>query len=238
MKYSKFIVQLVSVFIIITFIVAGCGNKSDTSDTVKKDNTNQTNTNQTNTNNNTNTQKMDSTKIQKDSITEKINAEPDTVIMETSLGNMTIELYPKDAPLHVANFKKLVYNKYYDGLLFHRVIPNFMIQGGDPNTRTDKKDTYGQGGPGYTIPAEIKLKHEKGSLAAARMGDAQNPKRESSGSQFYIVTGEASHLDGQYSVYGKVIKGLEVADKIQNVKRDASDDPIDKVVIKKVYFVK
>ena len=233
MKNKTFFIQLVSLLVVITFIIIGCGNKSDTTDMTKKDNTTQTNTN-----NNTNvTQKMDTTKM-KDTLQEKINAEPDTVIMETSMGNMTIELYPKDAPLHVANFKKLVYNKYYDGLLFHRVIPNFMIQGGDPNTRTDNKAIYGQGGPGYTIPAEIKLKHEKGSLAAARLGDAQNPKRESSGSQFYIVTGEASHLDGQYTVFGKVIKGYEVADKIQNVKRDASDDPIDKVVIKKVYFAK
>ena len=232
MKNKTFIAQLAAIIIVISFIIVGCGSKSD-NDMTKKDNTTQTNTN-----NNTNvTQKKDTIKM-KDTLQEKINAEPDTVIMETSMGNMTIELFPKDAPLHVANFKKLVYNKYYDGLLFHRVIPNFMIQGGDPNTRTDKKDTYGQGGPGYTIPAEIKLKHEKGSLAAARLGDAQNPKRESSGSQFYIVTGEASHLDGQYTVYGKVIKGIEVADKIQNVKRDASDDPIEKVVIKKVYFAK
>ena len=232
MKNKTFIAQLAAIIIVISFIIVGCGSKSD-NDMTKKDNTTQTNTN-----NNTNvTQKKDTIKM-KDTLQEKINAEPDTVIMETSMGNMTIELFPKDAPLHVANFKKLVYNKYYDGLLFHRVIPNFMIQGGDPNTRTDKKDTYGQGGPGYTIPAEIKLKHEKGSLAAARLGDAQNPKRESSGSQFYIVTGEASHLDGQYTVYGKVIKGIEVADKIQNVKRDASDDPIEKVVIKKIYFAK
>lgn len=233
MKNKTFFIQLVSLIVVISFILIGCGNKSDKTDMTKKDNTTQTNTN-TNTNG---TQKIDTTKM-KDTVAEKINAEPDTVIMETSMGNMTIELYPKDAPLHVANFKKLVYNKYYDGLLFHRVIPNFMIQGGDPNTRTDNKPSYGQGGPGYTIPAEIKLKHEKGSLAAARLGDAQNPKRESSGSQFYIVTGEASHLDGQYSVYGKVIKGFDVAEKIQNVKRDAGDDPIDKVVIKKVYFVK
>ena len=234
MKSTKIFIQLISVFIIISFIYAGCGNKSDSTDTTKKDNTNQTNQ----TNQNQTMQKKDTTPVKVDTLADKIKSEPDTVIMETSMGNMTIELYSKDAPLHVANFKKLVYNKYYDGLLFHRVIPNFMIQGGDPNTRTDNKANYGQGGPGYTIPAEIKLKHEKGSLAAARLGDQQNPKRESSGSQFYIVTGEASHLDGQYSVYGKVIKGLEVADKIQNVKRDASDDPIDKVVIKKIYFAK
>ena len=165
---------------------------------------------------------------------------PDTVIMETSMGTMTIELFSKDAPLNVTNFKKLVYKKFYDGLLFHRVIKDFMIQGGDPNTKSGDPSTWGQGGPGYTVPAEIKLKHEKYSLAAARMGDQVNPKKESSGSQFYIVTGQASHLDGQYTVYGKVIKGMDVADKIQNVKTGTNppDCPVDKVVIKKVYFIK
>jgi cyclophilin family peptidyl-prolyl cis-trans isomerase len=96
----------------------------------------------------------------------------------------------------------------------------------------------GQGGPGYTIPAEIKGKHVKGSVAAARLSDSVNPKKESSGSQFYIVTGEASHLDGQYTVFGKVTKGMDVALKIEQVKRDAADNPIDKVTINKVEFKK
>jgi cyclophilin family peptidyl-prolyl cis-trans isomerase len=113
-----------------------------------------------------------------------------------------------------------------------------MIQGGDPNSKDNDRSNDGVGGPGYTIPAEIKAKHEKGSLAAARMGDQVNPKRESSGSQFYIVTGEASHLDGQYTVFGKITKGLDVALKIQNVKKDERDNPIDKVEIKKMSFVK
>jgi cyclophilin family peptidyl-prolyl cis-trans isomerase len=111
-----------------------------------------------------------------------------------------------------------------------------MIQGGDPNSKDDDRSNDGQGGTGYTIPAEIKLNHDKGSVAAARLGDPINPKRESSGCQFYIVTGEASHLNGQYTVFGKVIKGMDVADKIQKVKRDANDNPIEKIVIKKVYF--
>ena len=183
-----------------------------------------------------NNSEKDTNKNQNDSLADIINSQPDEVIMETSLGNMTIELYPKDAPIHVANFKKLVYNHFYDGLLFHRVINGFMIQGGDPNTRNGNENTWGTGGPGYTIPAEIKLKHVKGSLAAARMGDQVNPKRESSGSQFYIVTGQASFLDGQYTVYGEVIEGLDVADKIQNVKTNSFDRPLDKVVINKVYF--
>lgn len=164
--------------------------------------------------------------------------ESDTVIMETSMGDITIELYPNDAPLHVANFKKLVRTQFYEGLAFHRVIPGFMIQGGDPNTRGDDRNSYGSGGPGYTIPAEIKRKHEYGSLAAARLGDAMNPRKESSGSQFYIVTGDASFLDGTYTVYGKVISGMDIAIMIQNVKRDGRDDPIDRVEIRKVYFAR
>jgi cyclophilin family peptidyl-prolyl cis-trans isomerase len=166
----------------------------------------------------------------------KEKMESNTVIMETSLGDITIELYPGDAPKHTENFKKLVREKFYENCTFHRVIPDFMIQGGDPNTKDDDRSNDGTGGPGYTVPAEIKLKHVTGSLAAARMGDAVNPDRESSGSQFYIVTGNASFLDEQYTVFGKVIRGMETAYKIQNVNRDERDNPYEKVVIKKVYF--
>jgi len=164
--------------------------------------------------------------------------ESNIAVMKTSMGEMTIELYPDDAPKHVENFKKLVNEKYYEGCTFHRVIPGFMIQGGDPNSKDNDRSNDGIGGPGYTIPAEIKLNHETGSLAAARLGDGVNPERNSSGSQFYIVTGNASHLDGQYSVFGKVTKGMEIAYKIQNVETDAADNPVNKVVIEKVYFYK
>ncbi len=233
----KSITILFAIVIMANFAFSGCGKKDDPNVTQKKDTVKQT---QNQTTNNQTTQKVDPTKPKTDTTVSKDDSkdESNTVIMETSLGNMTIELYPDDAPKHVANFKKLVKSKFYEGTLFHRVIPNFMIQGGDPNTKLDDKTQYGQGGPGYTIPAEIKRKHEKGSLAGSRLGDQVNPNRESSGSQFYIVTGEASHLDGQYTVYGKVIKGMDIADKIQNVKRDAMDDPLEKVVIKKVYFSK
>jgi cyclophilin family peptidyl-prolyl cis-trans isomerase len=152
------------------------------------------------------------------------------------MGDIEIELFEKDAPLHAANFKKLVKSGFYEKCTFHRVMPGFMIQGGDPNSKDADKSNDGMGGPGYTIPAEIKAKHEKGSLAAARLSDEANPKRESSGSQFYIVTGEASHLDGQYTVFGKVIKGFDIAQKIEKVKRDARDNPEEKVVIEKVSF--
>jgi len=210
----------------------GCGSKKDSTMERKKDTVKSE----------ARVEARDTLKVSADTVKTQSDtsssAESNIVVIETSMGNMTVELYEKDAPKHVENFKKLVRSKFYEGTTFHRVIPGFMIQGGDPNSKDNDRSNDGLGGPGYTIPAEIKLKHQKGSVASARLGDAQNPKRESSGSQFYIVTGEASHLDGQYTVFGKVIKGLEVAEKIQNVKRDERDNPLEKVIIKKVYFSK
>lgn len=212
------------------------------------DSKNETNTNQNQSNTQTQQQNTQTQNTQKktDSMTTKTDStdtkdkkdskESNIVVMKTSMGEIEIELLEKDAPLHVANFKKLVKSGFYEGTTFHRVIAGFMIQGGDPNSKDADRTNDGQGGPGYTIPAEIKAKHEKGSLAGARLGDAVNPKRESSGSQFYIVTGEASHLDGQYTVYGKVIKGMDIAFKIEKVKTDAMDNPVEKVTIQKVSF--
>ncbi len=194
--------------------------------------------NQTQNQNTKQTTMTDTTKPKVDSTKDNKTDEGNKVILKTGMGEIEIELYEKDAPLHVANFKKLVKSGFYNGLTFHRVIPNFMIQGGDPNSKDKDRSNDGQGGPGYTIPAEIKLKHQKGSLAAARLGDQANPKRESSGSQFYIVTGDASHLDGQYTVYGKVTKGYDICEKIQNVKKDGSDNPVEKVEIEKISFAK
>ncbi len=136
----------------------------------------------------------------------------------TDKGNIVAELYP-DAPQGVNNFVTLAQNGYYDGLTFHRVEPGFVIQGGDP-----KGD--GTGGPGYTIPAEIKHTHARGALAWARTGDQVNPTRASSGSQFYVTLQETPFLDGQYSVFGQVISGLEVVDKI------AMGDKIQRIDIK------
>lgn len=232
---------LILLTVILNIIFTGCDNKkSDNPDTNKKENsiTQQTGSQTQQINTQNQTQKKDTLDTKIDSNKTEKTENSNNVVIETSMGNIEIELYEKDAPKHVENFKKLVTSKFYESTTFHRVIPNFMIQGGDPNSKDTDRSNDGVGGPGYTIPAEIKAKHEKGSLAAARMGDQVNPKRESSGSQFYIVTGEASHLDGQYSVFGKVTKGLDIALKIQNVKRDERDNPIDKVVIKKVYFVK
>jgi len=154
------------------------------------------------------------------------------VKIETSYGNMIMELRADVAPKHAANFLKLVSEKFYDGTTFHRVIPNFMVQGGDPNSKTDNRQTHGIGGPGYTIPAEINLKNSRGSVAAARQGDQVNPKRESSGSQFYINVVNNSFLDNQYTVFGQIIEGMDVADKIAAAQRDARDNPIEKISMK------
>lgn len=229
-----------SIMFLFTFFFISCGDKkTETTDTEKKDN--KTQNQQMDTTNKT--QSIDTTKPKTD--TSKVmhkddskGKETDIIVLETSMGNITIELFSKDAPNHAKNFKKLVKEGFYDGTSFHRVIAGFMIQAGDPNSKDNDKSNDGLGGPGYTIPAEIKQKHILGSVAAARLGDAANPKKESSGSQFYIVTGEASHLDGEYTVFGKVIAGMDIASKIEKVNCDARDNPIEKVTIKKAYFGK
>ena len=126
--------------------------------------------------------------------------------------------------------------RFLDSLLFHRVIYNFMIQTGDPLTKDPaNKDAFGTGGPGYTIPAEILPghTHKKGALAAARTGDIANPKRESSGSQFYIVHNPeyCSHLDGQYTIFGETLDGFDVIDRIASVRTDSMDRPVKDVKI-------
>ena len=154
----------------------------------------------------------------------------------TSKGTIKIKLY-KETPLHRDNFVKLASKKYYDNILFHRVIKNFMIQVGDPLTKDPNANPakFGTGGPGYTIPAEIlpQFKHKKGALAAARKGDKANPNRESSGSQFYFVESETgcSHLDGQYTIFGETIEGFDVIDAIAAVPTAAKDAPVEPIKI-------
>ncbi|MCR5842096.1 MAG: peptidylprolyl isomerase [Bacteroidales bacterium] len=153
----------------------------------------------------------------------------------TSMGVIKIKLYA-DTPKHRENFAKLALEKYYDGMLFHRVINGFMIQGGDPLTKdAANKSRFGTGGPDYTVPAEFvpEHRHKKGALAAARRGDAVNPYKESSGSQFYLVQDEyaCSQLDGEYTVFGETIEGLDVIDKIASVQTDARDCPVQDVRI-------
>ena len=167
----------------------------------------------------------------------RMNAEPEVDIVTTH-GTMRVKLYSK-TPKHRDNFVKLVSEKYYDGIRFHRVIEGFMIQAGDPYSRdTSKIDLWGQGGPEYTVPAEFVSEywHKKGALAAARKGDMANPKKASSGSQFYIVHDENAclHLDGQYSIFGEVTEGLEVIDKIASVDTDRYDRPYEDVIIKEI----
>lgn len=155
--------------------------------------------------------------------------------IHTTEGSITVLLYA-DTPLHRDNFSKLVSQHYYDSVLFHRVIYNFMIQAGDPLTRDPaNKDRFGSGGPDYTIPAEFRPNHthKKGALAAARMGDVANPRKESSGSQFYIVHNPetCAHLDGEYTVFGETIDGFDVIDRIASLKTDSMDRPLKEVRI-------
>lgn len=182
------------------------------------------------------------------------------VVITTKYGDMVVRLYP-ETPLHKANFLKLVEESFYDSTLFHRVISGFMIQGGDPGSKSAKPGAQlGTGGPGYTIPAEFDSKfiHKKGALSAARQGDAVNPNKESSGSQFYVVQGRpvaanelqrmrtqknidvyspeqieiystlggTPHLDGDYTVFGEVIAGLDVIDSIAKQPVDARSRPL------------
>ena len=149
-------------------------------------------------------------------------------VIETNFGNIVIQLYPDVAPGHVENFVKLAQDGFYDGTTFHRVIPDFMIQGGDPNSKDEDRSNDGQGGPGFTINAEFSdVPHKRGILSMAR---AQDPN--SAGSQFFIVVKDSNFLDGQYTVFGEVIEGMDVADKIVNVERDGKDNPLEKVTMK------
>ena len=146
-----------------------------------------------------------------------------TAKIETNFGMISFKLLPELAPETVRNFEKLAKDGFYDGTLFHRVIPGFMIQGGDPNTKTGNKSSWGMGGPGYTIKAEFNSRsHLRGIVSMAR---AQDP--DSAGSQFFIVTTDSTFLDRQYTVFGEVIEGMDVADKIVNLQRDQNDCPLE-----------
>ena len=162
----------------------------------------------------------------------------------TNLGTIKVKLY-KGTPKHRENFAKLALTGFYDGLIFHRVIDGFMIQGGDPYSRDTSRraqELIGQGGPGYTIPAEFvpEYKHIKGALAAARMSDVANPMKESSGSQFYLVqdTGVCVPLDGSYTVFGQTVEGIEIIDRIAKVPVNNRNRPLNDVVIKKIILDK
>ncbi len=147
-------------------------------------------------------------------------------IIKTKFGDIEMKFYPDMAPNHVDNFLKLAKSGFYNGTIFHRVIPGFMIQGGDPNTKsTFNKEIYGQGGPGYAIKAEFNdVPHKRGIVSMARAADP-----DTAGSQFFIVVEDSRYLDRKYTVFGEVTKGIGVADKIVNVARDERDNPKDRV---------
>ena len=143
------------------------------------------------------------------------------VVIKTGFGDIKFSLLPDIAPETVRNFVTLAKKGFYDGTLFHRVIPGFMIQGGDPNTKNSDKSTWGQGGPGYNLNAEFSSRsHLRGIVSMARANDP-----DSAGSQFFIVTSDSTFLDKQYTVFGEVVDGIEVADKIVNLPRDGNDCP-------------
>lgn len=165
---------------------------------------------------------------------QKFPEEPIFDIM-TSMGTIRVKLY-KDTPKHKANFIRLALTNYYDGLLFHRVVEDFVIQGGDPYTRDSTRlEEWGEGGPGYTIDPEFvpEHTHKKGALAAARRGNYANPMKESSGSQFYLVQNaeNCKHLDGEYTVFGETVGGLNVIDRIAALRVDRYNRPLRRVVI-------
>ena len=152
----------------------------------------------------------------------------EVAVIETSLVNVEFEFLEDKAPWHVKNFKDLAKKGFYDGVTFHRVIPGFMVQGGDPNTKSDDRSTHGQGGPGHTIKAEFNdATHARGIISMAR---AQDP--DSAGSQFFIVVKDSDFLDGQYTAFGRVISGMDVADKIVESPRDSNDNPNERIEMK------
>jgi cyclophilin family peptidyl-prolyl cis-trans isomerase len=156
--------------------------------------------------------------------------------MVTSKGEIEIELDNESAPKHTQNFIKLVQERYYIGTTFHRVEPGFLIQGGDPNSKDSDRSNDGTGGPSYRVDAEIKLLHKFASVGAARWPDQVNPDRQSNGSQFYICLKDLPALDrGGYTVFGKVVRGMDVVEKISLVEADPRNNPLNPVTIEQAY---
>jgi peptidyl-prolyl cis-trans isomerase B (cyclophilin B) len=148
-------------------------------------------------------------------------------IIHTKLGDITLKFFPEVAPNHVNNFIDLAKKGFYNGTTFHRVVPKFVIQGGDPNTKNPDRSKHGMGGPSYSVKAEFSNKpHRRGTLSMARSADP-----DSAGSQFFICVADAPFLDGKYTVFGEVAKGMEVVDKIVSQPRDGNDNPNDRIEI-------
>jgi peptidyl-prolyl cis-trans isomerase B (cyclophilin B) len=154
--------------------------------------------------------------------------EQTTATVETKFGEITLKFFPEVAPNHVKSFIDLANDGFYDGTTFHRIVPGFVIQGGDPNTKSDDRSRHGMGGPGFTLKAEFsKLPHKRGSLSMARAGHP-----DSAGSQFFICVADAPFLDGEYTIFGEVVEGMDVVDKIVSQPKDQRDNPIDRVEMK------
>ena len=157
-----------------------------------------------------------------------VGSAQEIALIETKFGKIEVQFFKDKAPGHVKNFKDLARKGFYDGTIFHRVIPGFMIQGGDPNTKSDDRSNHGMGGPGHSIKAEFNdTPHKRGILSMAR---SQDPN--SAGSQFFIVVKDAAFLDGQYTAFGKVLSGMTVADQIVNAPRDRRDNPNERIEMK------
>ena len=165
---------------------------------------------------------------------------PDVAVMEIRMGKekqtrqVVLGLHDESAPYTVENFKTLVRKKFYNGLNFHRIFPGSFVQTGDPSSRPGQTEKTGTGGPGYTLPAEIKLKHNKGAVAMARLPDKINPAKNSNGSQFYVCHTPLPKLDGQYTVFAQVLEGLDVLEAISNEPTNSDDFPLPKIVIKSI----
>jgi peptidyl-prolyl cis-trans isomerase B (cyclophilin B) len=160
---------------------------------------------------------------------EEIKKMTDTrAVIETKFGKIELKFFPEVAPNHVNNFIELAKKGFYDGTTFHRVIPGFMIQGGDPNSKDPDRKKHGMGGPGHTVKAEFnQTPHKRGILSMARSADP-----DSAGSQFFICVADAPFLDRQYTAFGQVTSGMEAADKIVSQPRDKQDNPLERVEIK------
>lgn len=153
---------------------------------------------------------------------------------ERDLRRVVLGLYDAATPQHAQNFKDLVARKYYNGMRFHRVFPGSLIQTGDPCSKNGPTDRTGTGGPGYTVPAEIRLPHAKGSLAMARIEGDINPARVSNGGQFFVCLKPQPALNGNYTVFGRVLEGLDALDKISRMNADPNNFPLEKIVIKSI----
>jgi len=167
----------------------------------------------------------------------------DVALMDIRVGKeklphqVVLEFYDAEAPATAANFKKLARKKYYNGLTFHRIFPHILVQAGDPLSHGKDRTKIGTGGPGYTLPPEIRRKHTLGAVSAARLPDKINPSRVSNGSQFFVCLKPMPVYDGQYTVFGHILSGLDTLDAISTMAVDTNDDPVERITIKSVKIV-